>query len=885
MSRSRKTLAGLSGLILLGAALIARVSCHQTNDPQDLVITTGGKGGTYIKLGELLKPILEHSGGPIGEVTSVRSEGSLENIGRLQYAGDTPCRATREQQNPNAPELDESRKPTACRADLAFVAAPAVFDHGNEVQVLMTLYDDVLQVVTCTLPENIRKLKDLEGRGPYSIFLDQEKSVTRSIAKRILDDAGIKFVGKSAKDYRDASDKVVSGEFDLAFFLAGTPVEAVSSAMDTGDCRLLSVEGGKDVTDDSVDELGIETPTIPRFLYQNQSGPVETLRARALLVARQGLSPEIVQAVLNALFDHVDELAVANIRANEIRLWKAFDLPDERLKLHPGAKKFKAIEKHTLLISTGSLGGKYYNQGQMIQLLLQKRRIRTSFNVMAAGWEQARTDFSVIPQLFLDWDRAHARVIHTNGSLENAELLERPDDQHDPRPTLAIMQYDVALASRLEKSSIYRTELPGVKFPDLPDLQRIATLGTETLYVIAQRDLVTRKQVLARGLNEEDVGTVRSLKGLSVCLGPEQSGTRAIAEAVLEHHEILDDISPSYLMVPDMVHRLHTGEIHAGFIVSGLPSHTVETLLDDPQLRLLSLGARERAKIVESAPFGSVSIPPDTYAAQLKDEAIRTIATRAVLVTNADLPFDVETITEAIFEGAAFLGIGGSALEVTAPSITTGEDTQKRLLRFMAQDLPSLPLHPGAKAYYERVGLLPHDPGFVDLFYDWLTATWRGLAVLLILVTGYIGFISLTRDRTSNRIGREIFKIVLDDGDSSPVSQLKRLAKKRAVINELVPQRYFQEDLDKPRWRELNDLIEYWMGVAKDNLTRDLADEIGSDSSDESLIDKQRLDRGKDLSQRVRKHFEDDELEASQYEMLTKLIQQELPEGAASEVR
>jgi hypothetical protein len=444
------------------------------------------------------------------------------------------------------------------------------------------------------------------------------------------------------------------------------------------------------------------------------------------------------------------------------------------------------------------------------------------------------------------------------------------------------MQYDVALAARREKSSIYRTALSGVEFPELPDLMRIATLDTETLYVIARLERLD-ELLIGGGIDEEDVGTVRSLGGLRVCLGPKQSGTRAIAEAVLEHHGILDDISPSYLSVPDMVHRLHSGEIDAGFIVSGLPSHSVETLLDDPRLRLLSLGARERAKIVESAPFDSVSIHPNKYASQLPDEAIRTIATRAVLVTNADLPFDVETITEAIFEGAAFLGIGESALEVGAPSNTTGEDPHERLLRFMAQDLPSLPLHPGARAYYEKAGLLPPKRKVVDFLYDWLTATWRSLTVILILATGYLGFIRLMRDRTGNRIGREVFRIALD-GDSSPVSQVERLARMRDVINKLVPKRWFQEDLDRPRWRELNELIEFWMRAAKDNLTRNLADEIGNDSLNKSASEKQRLDRRNDLLQRVRGHFEANQLEASQYELLTKLIQEELPESP-NEVR
>jgi len=874
MSKSRKALTGLVGLVLLGTPLVALMTCHQTPDPQDLVITTATEGGTYIKLGQLMKPILEQSGGPIGEVTWVPSEGSLENIDRLQFAGDTLCGSPRERRDPNAPKSDGSRTTTTCRADLAFVAAPAVVGHEDEIRVLMTLYADVLQLVV-NKNAGTYDISDLRGK---KIYVGNTGSFTRRISNQVLRASGIDeddFEQVPAASFQEASERLqLDSEnperVDAAFIMAGTPVEAVSNAMSSDCCRLLSIyKSGR--------LRGLERRIIPPLLYENQPNRVQTLQSSALFVARKDLSAEMVQAILNALFDEVDDLAVANIRANEIRLWKTFDLPDENLKLHPGAEKFKETEKYALLVATGSIGGKYYNQGQMIQRLLQKRVIRTLGNVIAALWEQARTDLSVIPPLLLDEDRARARIVHTNGSLENVQLVGQ-------RPTLAIMQYDVALASRREKSSIYRTELAGVAFPELPDLRRIATLDKETLYVIARREALDR-QLLEGRIREVDVGTIRSLRNLKVCLGPEQSGTRAIAEAVLEHHGILDNVSPSYLIVPDMVHRLHSGEIDAAFFVSGLPSHTVETLLDDPQLRLLSLGARERAKIVESAPFDSVSILPNEYASQPPDEAIRTIATRAVLVVNADIPFDVETITEAIFEGAAFLGIGESALAVTGPGVATGESSQKRLLRFMAQELPSLPLHPGARAYYERAGLLPQQRKFVDFLYDWLTATWRTLAVLLILVTGYIGFIRLKRDRTSNRIGREIFKIVVYGERSSPVSQLEKLAKKRNAINQLVPRRYFQDDLDRPRWRDLNDLIEFWRRVAKENLTRDLSDELQHDSLNTSLTDAQRLDLRNEFLQRVRDHFEADHLEASHYELLTKLIQEELSERSAAEVR
>ena len=64
------------------------------------------------------------------------------------------------------------------------------------------------------------------------------------------------------------------------------------------------------------------------------------------------------------------------------------------------------------------------------------------------------------------------------------------------------------------------------------------------------------------------------------------------------------------------------------------------------------------------------------------------------------------------------------------------------------------------------------------------------------------------------------------------------------------------EGSGQTRWRELNDLIEYWMRVAKDNLTRDLADEIGRESLDKSFERQAAAGLLERFLQRVRKHFE-----------------------------
>jgi TRAP transporter TAXI family solute receptor len=831
MKRSKMSLAGFVGSVVLAAAWITWLTVDEESEPQDLVISTATKGGTYIKLGKLLAPILEESGGAIGRVSSVPSDGSFHNIERLQSTGGNPCEAS-------------TPSTSSCRADLAFVVAPAAVGRPG-VSVLMTLYADVLQLVV-RRDERIEDLSDLRGRR---IIVGNEGSFTRRISTGVLSAVDIgagDYSPVSATGFQDASARLQlpsddPDAADAAFFMAGTPVDVHESG------RL----------------QGLEPRTIPPLLYESQPSGVQTLQARALLVAREDLSPHVVRAILSVIFDRIGELAVANIRANEIKLWNAFDPPGSGLELHPEAKRFEEMEKHTLLIATGSLRGKYHQVGKMIQLLLQQRRIRTLAGALTVFWEEVRAD---------PWDgrrllavgRSRARVVHTDGSMENARLLGR-------RPTLAIMQYDTALASRVDQSSIYRTELPNIDFSDLPNLKRIATLHPETLYVIARREELPKQ-----------AATLGDLAGKRVCLGPEHSGTRVIAEAVLAHHGISTSVKASYLMVPDMVQRLHSGEIDAGFFVSGLPSHAVQTLLEDPDLRLLSLGSKERAQIVESAPFYAKSIPAGTYACQQESEPdIQTIATRAVLVANGDLPFDVETITQAIFEGAAFLDVGGSALDVGPSSIAAAEDPRQRLQRFMAQDLPSLPLHEDARAYYEKVDLRPRRPTLVDFLYDWLTATWRMLTVLLILVTGYAGFIRLKRDRKSNQIGRRIFKIVMES--QGPEWKLRKLLEQRDDIKKRVPMRYWQlEELDKPRWHELNELIEYWRRVIEGKLTRDLADEI--DDGNANLNDAQRLDRRKQLLYRVRKHFEADELEAEQYELLTKLIDEELPEPVSAEI-
>ncbi|UCC74373.1 MAG: hypothetical protein JSV86_07395, partial [Gemmatimonadota bacterium] len=511
-----------------------------------------------------------------------------------------------------------------------------------------------------------------------------------------------------------------------------------------------------------------------------------------------------------------------------------FHVPENfPLRLHPGADQFDREQGSALLIATGALGGTYYELGRMIQQLLRGSNI-------------------------------DARVTHTDGSLENAELL-------GTRNTIAIMQYDAALASRIGESRfVYNVDLPRCTIPAVENVRRLATLHEEQVHVIVRRKTLANieEELDARLPASEQVPittlgqlaeALRTLspnqQRLRISLGPRRSATQVVAQAILEHHGIpWTAVTPSFLSVSDVANRLHGEEIDLAFFVSHVPSAALETVLNDDRTRLLSLGAKERA-LMTGTVFTNSTIEPGTYASQREGEpAVQTLATRAVLVTTGDLPLDVEAITRAVFEGEAFLDIPGGA-------------------QAMAEDLPSLPFHPAAKRYCEKARLCPPPKAPIDLF----GATWRTLASIVILISGYRGLLRLRRERTFSEMTRQTIAIPVEANFQNSV---KRLLEVRGEIQERVRRRWWQPgELDKGRWRYMYDLVNDRVAEAKDNLTRALAAEVHALAADSELDETTRQQRYQSIKVRIGKYFEKGELDASQRQILCELIQEDSQHG------
>jgi TRAP transporter TAXI family solute receptor len=579
------------------------------------VISSGTPGGTYIRLGEQLTRILKANPGPVfGEFESIPSAGTLESIDRLSRG----------------------------EAQLAFVAGPVLAKNPHpEIRALMALYTDAVHLVV-RRQSGIQSLRGLQRKR---VFVGSERSGTREIATRILGAIGIEqgdYRRVEAPSFDAATELLLSGQTDAAFFIAAAPAPAVATALEDPCCALLDL--GKYVEAMEGAYEGLRPWRIPSHAYSQQDS-IRTVGTSAFLAARHDLPVEFVTHALGVVFDFVAELAVAHVRAEDIRLHDAFNDPMlDRVGLHPGAAAFRDAEYGRLSIATGSITGRYYEFGTRLQLALAQQGIRS-------------------------------RVFHTDGSLENLRLIADPK-----RRVLAIVQYDMALASYWDPSLYHTARVrQEVEFPHIANLRRVAALHEEKVHVLARREKIPERW--------RSRPSLRVLQGLEVSLGPRESGTQVVARALLDVHAI-EPRKTLYLSVPDMLARLQGGTLDAAFFMGHVPNQGMKTAIHDPRNQLVSIEFGKASGLLGPA-LGASRIEAGTYGSQAEGEvAIDTVSTWAVLVARDDLPTDVRRITDALIRGAAFLGVEGGA-------------------EFLARRMPSLPLHEGAEAEYKKAGVLP----------------------------------------------------------------------------------------------------------------------------------------------------------------------------------
>lgn len=195
-------------------------------------------------------------------------------------------------------------------------------------------------------------------------------------------------------------------------------------------------------------------------------------------------------------------------------------------------------------------------------------------------------------------------------------------------------------------------------------------------------------------LESSGIESISDLKGKKVAIGPPGSGTSIIAQKTLAAYGIeKGDYDAQQEDFGDASDKLQNKNIDASFGVLGAPAADIDELqASTKDVRYLEIDGDALKKLTgDDSEYNSFKIPQDSY--DWLDHDVQTIAASAVLVASTD-QVSKETgyeITKTLFENND--KISHQQAEYT---------TKDRALTGRL----GLPLHPGAKQYFEEEGLL-----------------------------------------------------------------------------------------------------------------------------------------------------------------------------------
>jgi len=315
-----------------------------------------------------------------------------------------------------------------------------------------------------------------------------------------------------------------------------------------------------------------------------------------------------------------------------------------------------------------------------------------------------------------------ATVLPTDGSVANMELIGDASAEIE----FALVQSDTQAHD---------------------DALLVARLFDEVLHVVVAKPLAS------------EITSVHDLGGRRVALGAHGSGTRQVALRVLEHFRV--PVGEALEIPPHAaVDGLLNGTVDAAFLLTAIPSPTVDLLCRRDVVRFLSLGdAQEVGNEAEGVmlvypSLHATVIPRQTYGV-LPERPVSSIGVTAQLIASRRADADlVRDVTDALFRYRSQLVGRDGGLAVA------------KLIRERYQPSSTIiPYHHGAVAYYERA-----QPPFLV---EYAEAISLGLTLLVGAYSGSIALREWMRRRKKNRIDGyyvEAVELTADLGHASVAS-------------------------------------------------------------------------------------------------------------------
>ncbi|WP_328702937.1 TAXI family TRAP transporter solute-binding subunit [Arenibaculum pallidiluteum] len=254
----------------------------------------------------------------------------------------------------------------------------------------------------------------------------------------------------------------------------------------------------------------------------------------------------------------------------------------------------------------------------------------------------------------------------TEGSVENISLMTRGTLES------ALVQADIAYWAHTGTGP-YKGRPPAL------ELRTIASLYAEAVHLVVRADGPIR--------------TVSDLKGKTVSVGEEGSGTLVDARLVMQAYGVAEkQLKARYLRPGPAADELAEGRIDAFFLVAGPPAAAIADLAQRIPIRLVPISEKPADELLAKQPFlVSSTVPEGTYEGVA---ATPTVAVSAQWIVRADVSDEVVYgLTKALWHPNM------------ARLLSNGHPKGRQIMIAGATAGLGVPLHPGAERYYREAGI------------------------------------------------------------------------------------------------------------------------------------------------------------------------------------
>ena len=192
-------------------------------------------------------------------------------------------------------------------------------------------------------------------------------------------------------------------------------------------------------------------------------------------------------------------------------------------------------------------------------------------------------------------------------------------------------------------------------------------------------------------LEESGFESVADLEGARIAVGAPGSGTRAVAEAILDAYGIGEGDYEMYdESFADARSLMQDGNLDASIEILGAPAASLQELAATNDVRLLPLDDEIATQIEDETDFVQYTVEADVY--DFLDEDVPTVSVFAGAVASMDQvsPELGYELTRVLYEHAEDISLEqGNLIDIDDALLGSGD----------------LPLHPGAEEYFEEQGI------------------------------------------------------------------------------------------------------------------------------------------------------------------------------------